>query len=79
MKHKLSFTSNAIPADLKGASGSSLVTSDAEELPISLSLGLKEEVQALINKYAANKTALTPIEFVKFLKEEQQVVSYTAK
>lgn len=77
MKHKVPSTSNEIPADLKGASGSGLAIMNAEELPIFLSPGLKGEVQRIINQYAANKTALTPIEFVKFLKEVQQVVPYT--
>lgn len=74
MKTTVPSTSNTSPADLKGVAGSGLATNQAGQCPVTLSPTLKEEIQLIINKYAANKTSLTPAEFRNFLKQEQQVV-----
>lgn len=66
-------TSTAIPADNKGVAGSGLATSQAEKTPVLLSPALKEVVQSIVSKYAADKTILTPTEFQAFLKQEQDV------
>ena len=69
-------TSNATPADLKGAAGSGLATTQTEQIPVNLSPALKEVIRRLVNKYGENKTALTQLEFQSFLTQEQQVVSW---
>ena len=66
-------TSTAIPADLKGAAGSGLANTQAEQTPVTLSPALKQVIQHIISKYAANKTTLTPTEFQAFLEQEQHV------
>ena len=66
-------TSTAIPVDLKGAAGSGLATTQAENTRVSLSPALKEVLQSIISKYAADKAILTPTEFQTFLKQEQEV------
>jgi hypothetical protein len=74
MKSSVPTSSNSSPADLKGTAGSGLTTTERKYGPVSLSLGLKEEIQKIIRDYAANKSSLTHEEFLKFLKEEQQVL-----
>jgi hypothetical protein len=66
-------SSASIPADLKGAAESGLTVPHSEHFPVSLSCGLKAEIQNIIGKYAADRTSLTSAEFLTFLKEEQQV------
>ena len=66
-------TSSAIPADLKGAAGSGLATTQAEQTPVTLSPALKEMIQHIVRKYAADKTTLTTTEFQAFLEQEQHV------
>jgi hypothetical protein len=74
MSNTVPSASTTIPADLKGPAGSGLAAAKSEETPITLSSGLKEEIQKIINKYAANKKTLTPAEFSDFLKQEQRVM-----
>lgn len=68
-------TSSSIPADLKGEAGSGLATVQAEQAPVLLSPSLKQEIQNIVSRHAANKTSLTPTEFLDFLHQEQQVNS----
>ena len=75
MSNTVPSTSSTIPADLKGVAGSGLAAAKAEETPVTLSPRLKEEIQNIINKYAADKKTLTPAEFGNFLKQEQQVIT----
>ena len=72
-------TSSSNPADLKGPGGTgSVIASVKDETNITLSPGLKGAVQGIVRRLAANHQSLTPEEFTKFLKDEQQVPSLHA-
>ena len=61
------------PADLKGPAGSGLAIAEAETNPIILPPVLKQEIQKIISKSAANKVTFTGAEFDRFLQNEQKV------
>ena len=67
-------TSSPPSAELKDSAGGGLASTESKRGSVSLSVGLKEEILKIINKYAKNKSSLTHEEFLRFLKEEQQVL-----